>query len=641
MLAIWDIKSRRQLKFAKLDCAANVIELSSDAKYIALGYINGQVTVLDSKSFAIKSVRRDRKLEISEIKFDPETKVMAVGAHDSMIYLYSVEKKFKPLRKLKGHHSCILHIDFTEDGSALKSVCTSYEILFFDTSTGKQLTSGASGYRDEKWATYTARLGWHVQGIWPALADGSDINSVDRSPDGLITATADDFGFVKLFKFPSPVEKAASKQYIGHSSHVTKVRFHKKFNYLMSTGGLDKSIFQWKYELDQAGVEEENEIDDDDLDDEFKTQKFAGDEAIPKPKPALDDDGLFGEEDVGGGDERMAVLPFKGEVDNSWPSDFKPSPKDNQLPDGNLTMEYVHGYRAFDCRDNLRYADDPNEIIYTAAAMGIVLKKKENEQRFFNQHRDDVVSFDIHPGRNIAATGQMAEKGRAKMIDMNVWDSDTCEILQKISGFHLRAINVIKFSPNGQYLLSVGEDDNHSVAIYDWQKARLICSAKVGGSRMLTASWKNDKEFVIAGAKEIKFFTMNGSSLADQKGLFGKAGAVPLCSSTFAFKDQLVTGTSQGTFLVWAGRNVSKAVKLSKDSGQVWSVYSTKKHLLVGDSTGSVIFYDSTFTETRKVIVNSVFNPQIRSIDYLEDSDMLLVGTRGSEIYEFIGDKCK
>ena len=158
---------------------------------------------------------------------------------------------------------------------------------------------------------------------------------------------------------------------------------------------------------------------------------------------------------------------------------------------------------------------------------------------------------------------------------------------------------------------------------------------------MLTASWKNDKEFVIAGAKEIKFFTMNGSSLADQKGLFGKAGAVPLCSSTFAFKDQLVTGTSQGTFLVWAGRNVSKAVKLSKDSGQVWSVYSTKKHLLVGDSTGSVIFYDSTFTETRKVIVNSVFNPQIRSIDYLEDSDMLLVGTRGSEIYEFIGDKCK
>lgn len=186
MLAIWDIKTRRQLKFARLDCASDVLEFSPDGKYIALGYKNGQVTVLDSKSFAIKSVRRDRKKEISEIRFDPTSKIMAVGAQDSMIYLYSVEKKFKPLRKLKGHHSRILHIDFTENGDALKSVCTSYEILFFDSGTGKQVTSGASSYKDENWDTYTARLGWHVQGIWPAFADGSDINSVDRSPDGTV-----------------------------------------------------------------------------------------------------------------------------------------------------------------------------------------------------------------------------------------------------------------------------------------------------------------------------------------------------------------------------------------------------------------------------------------------------------------------
>jgi len=38
--------------------------------------------------------------------------------------------------------------------------------------------------------------------------------------------------------------------------------------------------------------------------------------------------------------------------------------------------------------------------------------------------RDDVVSFDIHPERNICATGQMAEKGRAKLVDLYVWDSD-------------------------------------------------------------------------------------------------------------------------------------------------------------------------------------------------------------------------
>ena len=46
-------------------------------------------------------------------------------------------------------------------------------------------------------------------GIFPPAADGSDINAVARSPDGTVSATADDFGQVKLFKYPCPVEEAA------------------------------------------------------------------------------------------------------------------------------------------------------------------------------------------------------------------------------------------------------------------------------------------------------------------------------------------------------------------------------------------------------------------------------------------------
>jgi hypothetical protein len=38
-----------------------------------------------------------------------------------------------------------------------------------------------------------------------------------------VLATADDFGFVKLFRYPCPQERANFKKYNGHSSHVTKV----------------------------------------------------------------------------------------------------------------------------------------------------------------------------------------------------------------------------------------------------------------------------------------------------------------------------------------------------------------------------------------------------------------------------------
>jgi WD40 repeat protein len=56
---------------------------------------------------------------------------------------------------------------------------------------------------------------------------------------------------VKLFKYPSPVEKASYNQYIGHSSHVTNARFVKSSPYLITTGGEDKCIFQWKYLIDK------------------------------------------------------------------------------------------------------------------------------------------------------------------------------------------------------------------------------------------------------------------------------------------------------------------------------------------------------------------------------------------------------
>jgi len=79
--------------------------------------------------------------------------------------------------------------------------------------------------------------------------DGSDVNAVCRSPDMMCLAGADDFGFVNLYKWPAPVEAAACNKNSGHSSHVTNVAFslNEGQKYLVSTGGEDKCIFQWKY----------------------------------------------------------------------------------------------------------------------------------------------------------------------------------------------------------------------------------------------------------------------------------------------------------------------------------------------------------------------------------------------------------
>lgn len=71
---------------------------------------------------------------------------------------------------------------------------------------------------------------------------------------------------------------------------------------------------------------------------------------------------------------------------------------------------------------------------------------KNNTQSFFNQHEEDLISFDLHPNRRIAATGQMAMKGKSKFIDIFVWEIESKKVLQKINGFHLRAVQHLKFN---------------------------------------------------------------------------------------------------------------------------------------------------------------------------------------------------
>jgi len=76
--------------------------------------------------------------------------------------------------------------------------------------------------KDEKWATYSVKLGWWVKGIFPPATDGSHINGVDRSNSGLIVATGDDFGFVNLYRNPNDKGSKANS-YRAHSSHVVRV----------------------------------------------------------------------------------------------------------------------------------------------------------------------------------------------------------------------------------------------------------------------------------------------------------------------------------------------------------------------------------------------------------------------------------
>jgi microtubule-associated protein-like 6 len=336
LMAKWDIVTRRQVNHTHMEFQSKIVQYNNAGTQLAVGCKNGKCLIFADpkvgqrwgKPLARIGDKERRTKEISVVQFSPSDRYMAVGAHDSRICIYNGKDNYNFIAKCTGHHSTITSLDFSVDGQFLHSTCSGYELLYWTAHDGKQVTSGASTYRDEKWATWQTTLGWPVQGIWPPCSDGSDINSVDRSSSKALIATADDFGKVKLFKYPQPTEKASFQRFIGHSSHVTNVRFSFKDTHVISTGGNDKAIFQWTL---RANNDAPVEYDNDGFDEsEFNYDKDAAEGALRdgkgsagvKPKPA-EEMGLFALAEEDTGDQVMAILPFKGQVDHSTPDEHK------------------------------------------------------------------------------------------------------------------------------------------------------------------------------------------------------------------------------------------------------------------------------------------------------------------------------
>lgn len=175
--------------------------------------------------------------------------MLAVGSHDNFIYLYNVSergRRYSRYGKCSGHSSYITHLDWSPDNKFIMSNSGDYEILYWDIQNSCQLIRNRSECKDIDWATYTCVLGYHVFGVWPEGSDGTDINALVRSHNRKVIALADDFCKVHLFAYPCSTFKAPSHKYSAHSSHVTNVSFLFNDSHLISTGGKDTSIMQWR-----------------------------------------------------------------------------------------------------------------------------------------------------------------------------------------------------------------------------------------------------------------------------------------------------------------------------------------------------------------------------------------------------------
>ncbi|XP_074069165.1 echinoderm microtubule-associated protein-like 1 isoform X2 [Macrotis lagotis] len=247
-VTLWDALSHQPIWSKTIEDPAQSSGFHPSGSVIAIGTLTGRWFVFDTETKDLVTVHTDGNEQLSVMRYSPDGNFLAIGSHDNCIYIYSVYdngRKYSRIGKCSGHSSFITHLDWSVNSQYLVSNSGDYEILYWVPSVCKQVVS-VETTRDIEWVTYTCTLGFHVFGVWPEGSDGTDINAVCRSHKKKLLSTGDDFGKVHLFSYPCSQFRAPSHVYGGHSSHVTNVDFLYEDSHLISTGGKDTSIMQWR-----------------------------------------------------------------------------------------------------------------------------------------------------------------------------------------------------------------------------------------------------------------------------------------------------------------------------------------------------------------------------------------------------------
>uniref|UniRef100_A0A8V0X3A5 EMAP like 3 n=1 Tax=Gallus gallus TaxID=9031 RepID=A0A8V0X3A5_CHICK len=248
-LCLWDGQEHALAWSLALEDTGLCADFHPGGQVVVVGLLTGRWVVLDTETQQPLAGGSDGNEQLSVVRFSPDGAFLAIGSHDNVIYIYSVTeegRRYNRFGRCTGHSSFITHLDWSKDGHFIMSNSGDYEILYWDVAGGCKLLRNRFESRDREWASYTCVLGFHVFGVWPDGSDGTDINSLCRSHHERLVAVADDFCKVHLFQYPCARPKAPSHVYGGHGSHVTNVRFTHDDGHLVSLGGKDTGVFQWR-----------------------------------------------------------------------------------------------------------------------------------------------------------------------------------------------------------------------------------------------------------------------------------------------------------------------------------------------------------------------------------------------------------
>ena len=606
-LRVWDILTHSAVMAVQLELAARCCCFNPDGSHIAVGFgsphkvttgrsYDGKWVVLDSEDFQVIHEARDSTKWLVEAKFTPSGDLLAFGASDGSIFIYDVKDSYSLSATINQHQAIITAIDFSEDSRWMQSTCAAFELNFFEADTGMYIPA-ASRLRDTVWATQNCPLSWSTQGMWKPQMDGTIITACEsnlfRSGDGPVIVSGDNYGVIQLFRSPCVSAFAVGKRYRVSSNPVTRLRFCAGDATLLTLSAGDKAIMQWAHKRDRGPevawniMERRGAVEEDD-EDIAKLTALSG--AMEQGQPPAESE-----------KDKNADPLHTSNVGRPWLASMVPPTKlsvfniTNDPPKEKLSKYHIFGLECGVTRTSVRF-NCAGDFVFPTSKYVCVFNKKKNSQLFYEGHGEhpnpapgvqtsstatDDASVPLATGM-IEANAEvccvassrdgriMASATRSLRPNIHLWNSTSCTTLCVMQLLHRRGVVSMQFSDDGKMLVSVGIDQEHSIALWEspsgtWTDGRLLACCKGDAEPVLFCSFygaSTDMHFLASGGRfHQKFWKLDGRCLnssypeCEESLKFGTL----LCGT--AAQNKFMSGSSSGHVYVWEGRKMLRMIR--------------------------------------------------------------------------------
>ncbi|CAL8328745.1 unnamed protein product [Lota lota] len=304
-----------------------------------------------------------------------------------------------------------------------------------------------------------------------------------------------------------------------------------------------------------------------------------------------------------------------------------------------LELESVIGFNGH-VTSGLRVHPDRDHLIYPLGCTVILKRLKDGKQEFLHGHTNNVSCVAVSKSGCYVSSGQVTFMGFK--ADIIIWDFAKRAIYARLP-LHQAKVEALSFSPNDKYLVSLGGQDDGSIAVWNIEKKQAICGSpasahSAGNCLSIQYSNTDDNTFITAGNGTLRVWELDllNRKVRPSECQTGQLKRIIKCIEIAEDDQYFFCGTTSGDIL-----KVNMKTRLLNSCGPVKQKFSRgvnvlkivqSDEILVGSGDGCLTLCSGA---NFKILKRVQLEGAVTSIAMRGEGQQLLVGTDAAQMYRF------